>query len=67
MMATESYPKDFFDYWSLVEKHPYIIGDFVWTAMDYFGESGIGHSTVEQREGQFPQAVAVVQRVVRRH
>jgi beta-galactosidase len=53
MMATESYPKDFFDYWSLVEKHPYIIGDFVWTAMDYFGESGIGHSTPSNEQDSF--------------
>jgi beta-galactosidase len=30
--------------WDLVEKHPYLIGDFVWTAMDYLGESGIGHA-----------------------
>lgn len=46
MMGTESFPKDFFDYWTLVEKHPYIIGDFVWTSMDYLGESGIGNSTL---------------------
>jgi beta-galactosidase len=46
ILGTESYPKEFFDYWSLVEKHPYVIGDFVWTAMDYLGESGIGHSVV---------------------
>ncbi len=44
MYGSESYPRDFFTYWSLVEKHPYIIGDFVWTSMDYFGESGIGHA-----------------------
>jgi beta-galactosidase len=44
MYGSESFPKDFFDYWTLVEKHPYVIGDFVWTAMDYFGESGIGHA-----------------------
>jgi beta-galactosidase len=53
MMATESYPKDFFDYWSLVEKHPYIIGDFVWTAMDYFGESGIGHAVPSTEKDSF--------------
>jgi beta-galactosidase len=46
IMGTESYPKDFFDYWTLVEKHPYVIGDFTWTAMDYLGESGIGHSVL---------------------
>jgi hypothetical protein len=27
----------------MVKKHPYVIGDFVWTGMDYLGESGIGH------------------------
>ena len=53
MMGTESYPKDFFDYWSLVEKHPYVIGDFVWTAMDYFGESGIGHSVLSNEKDSF--------------
>jgi beta-galactosidase len=44
MMGTESYPKDFFSYWSRVETNSYVIGDFVWTAIDYLGESGIGHS-----------------------
>lgn len=53
MMGTESYPKDFFDYWSLVEKHPYIIGDFVWTGMDYFGESGIGHTWLSNERNSF--------------
>ena len=53
IMGTESYPKDFFDYWSLVEKHPYAIGDFTWTAMDYLGESGIGHSVVSAGRDSF--------------
>ncbi len=44
MVGTESYPRGLYDYWSLVEKHPYVIGDFVWTAMDYFGESGVGQA-----------------------
>ena len=42
IMQTESYPIDAFQNWNLVQKHSYIIGDFVWTAMDYLGESGIG-------------------------
>lgn len=29
-------------YWHDVEKYPYLIGDFVWTSMDYIGEAGIG-------------------------
>jgi beta-galactosidase len=42
IVQTESYPKDAFANWDLVKKHNYILGDFVWTAMDYLGESGIG-------------------------
>jgi len=30
--------------WDLAEKYPCVIGDFVWTAFDYLGESGIGHA-----------------------
>lgn len=44
MMGTESYAREAFDYWQLVEKNPYVIGDFVWTAMDYFGETGLGNA-----------------------
>ena len=42
IVQTESYPKDAFANWKLVQDNNYVIGDFVWTAMDYLGESGIG-------------------------
>ena len=42
MMTTESFPANAFEQWELVHDHPYIVGEFVWTAMDYLGESGIG-------------------------
>ena len=42
IMQTESYPRDAFANWKLVQNNKYIIGDFVWTAMDYLGESSIG-------------------------
>lgn len=42
MACTESYPQSMFEYWSMVDESPYIIGDFVWTAIDYLGESGLG-------------------------
>jgi beta-galactosidase len=42
MMSTESYLRAAFDYWQMVADYPYIVGDFVWTALDYIGESGIG-------------------------
>ncbi len=47
MMGTESFPLEAFDNWQQVEQHPYVIGDFVWTAMDYLGETGIGHTGVD--------------------
>ncbi len=53
ILTTESYPKDTFEYWSLVEKHPYVIGDFVWTAMDYLGEAGLAHSILSNEPDSF--------------
>lgn len=42
MMQTESYPKDAWQNYRKVADNSYIIGDFVWTSIDYIGESGIG-------------------------
>jgi len=42
IVQTESYPKDAFANWKLVHNNNFVIGDFVWTAIDYLGESGIG-------------------------
>jgi len=47
MMTTESFPVDMFDVWEQTNKYPWILGDFVWTGMDYLGESGIGHVSME--------------------
>ena len=47
MMQTESYPRDVIGNWRRMMSHPYIIGDFVWTAIDYLGESGIGRHYYE--------------------
>lgn len=44
MVGTESVAKDAFGNWKQVEKNSWVIGDFVWTAMDYMGETGIGNS-----------------------
>jgi len=43
--GSESYPFERAINWDLVEKYPNVIGDFVWTAIDYLGESGLGHSS----------------------
>ena len=42
IVQTESYPRDAFANWKLVQENNYIIGDFVWTSIDYLGESSIG-------------------------
>lgn len=42
MLTTESFPADAFEQWKLVHDNSYILGEFVWTSMDYLGESGIG-------------------------
>lgn len=42
MMQTESFPNDAWKNFRTVKDHSYVIGDFVWTAIDYIGESGIG-------------------------
>lgn len=42
MWQTESYPRDAFKNWAMTHDNSYVIGDFVWTAIDYLGESGIG-------------------------
>lgn len=47
MMQTESYPNDAWKNYRTAQDHTYIIGDFVWTAIDYIGESGIGRSYYE--------------------
>jgi beta-galactosidase len=42
MYGSESYPADAFASWRAVETMPWVIGDFVWTAIDYLGEASIG-------------------------
>lgn len=53
MWQTESYPRDAFRSWALVHNFPYIVGDIVWTGLDYLGESGIGRYYYEgERPGE---------------
>ena len=50
MYGSESFAKEAFENWQQVERHSYVIGDFVWTGMDYIGESGIGHSVYKDTD-----------------
>ena len=49
MLGTESYAQEAYDNWQKVQEMPWVIGDFVWTGMDYIGEAGIGHSVLDQK------------------
>jgi len=50
---TESFPADCFNSWMQVVDHPYVVGDFVWTALDYLGEAGIGRDIYPGEGGGF--------------
>ena len=49
---TETYPFSAYTTTKQLENNPRIVGDFVWTAWDYFGETGIGR--VDYYEGKWP-------------
>lgn len=58
MLATESSPLDAYDYWKQATAHPYVAGDFVWTAWDYIGESSLGWSCAPQEKNFYPWHLA---------
>lgn len=58
MLGTESYPREAFASWMSVLDHPYVLGDFVWTAWDYLGEAGIGWIGYPQNGNSFPWNLA---------
>ena len=44
ILGSENYPKDVGRHWPMIEKTPWVIGEFTWTAWDYLGEAGIGRA-----------------------
>lgn len=53
VVGSETYTYDIADNWKMVEKYPYIIGDFMWAAWDYLGEVGIGASSYDAEDIDF--------------
>ena len=45
ILGSENYPKEIGLHWPMIERTPWVIGDFTWTAWDYIGEAGIGKAT----------------------
>ncbi|MEP7144706.1 MAG: glycoside hydrolase family 2 TIM barrel-domain containing protein [Ferruginibacter sp.] len=58
IFCSESYPLEAFGSWMAVEDHPYVIGDFVWTAFDYIGEASIGWLGYMQAAAFYPWNLA---------
>lgn len=53
IVGSETYPPEIARNWDLVEKLPYVIGDFTWTGWDYIGEAGVGIPAYNWGEGGF--------------
>jgi beta-galactosidase len=57
MVGTESFPGEAFDNWMNVLDNSYVLGDFVWTSLDYLGEAGIGRTYLGEMDdflGAYP-------------
>jgi Beta-galactosidase/beta-glucuronidase len=48
MVGTETYANEVYENFTYAERNPYVIGDFVWTALDYIGETGLGNATYDK-------------------
>eukprot|EP00051_Salpingoeca_urceolata_P020621 m.311632 g.311632 ORF g.311632 m.311632 type:complete len:1102 (-) comp19654_c1_seq4:111-3416(-) len=46
IVGTETFPKRSYSNWEIALNHDWVLGDFIWTAIDYIGESGIGSNGV---------------------
>lgn len=60
-VGTETLPQRIFKNWRLVQKLPYIIGDFMWTGWDYIGEAGVGafcYDSVGTKDKEYPALLA---------
>ena len=51
MMSSESTARDAYINWLMANEKPYVMGDFVWTGMDYIGEVGIGNARYDKPDG----------------
>jgi len=61
--GTETFPYTMYDNWKETLENPNVIGDFVWTAIDYLGEAGIGRVSIDREEannflGKYPWFLA---------
>ena len=53
-MTTEQFSRDMYDGWRRAEKHSWILGEFIWSGIDYIGEVGSGSSELRTIGGKLP-------------
>ena len=63
IVGTETFPIKVASTYEIIKTHPYIVGDFMWTAIDYLGETGIGtwsysNECVNNSSKPYPHIVA---------
>lgn len=53
MVGSETHPQSVALRWPFIASHNYVVGDFMWTAMDYLGEAGVGVPIYGTKRGGF--------------
>ncbi|MGX8704942.1 MAG: glycoside hydrolase family 2 TIM barrel-domain containing protein [bacterium] len=51
ILGSETFCKDAYSFWEIAKKNPRIVGDFVWSGMDYIGETGDGAAEYADYKG----------------
>ena len=51
ILGSETFCKDAYDFWEVARDNPRIVGDFVWSGMDYIGETGDGAAEYKDYKG----------------
>lgn len=60
MYGSESFAVEAYENWREIERSPWVVGDFVWTAFDHIGEASIGWLGYPQRQWFYPFNLAYV-------
>jgi len=56
ILGSETFCKDAYSFWEVARDNPRIIGDFVWSGMDYIGETGDGAAEYTDYKPESPAA-----------
>ncbi|MHA4838162.1 sugar-binding domain-containing protein [Sphingopyxis sp. MSC1_008] len=54
--CSETFATEAWDYAQLSQRAPYFLGEFLWAAMDYLGEAGVGMSEARKPDAGFMSA-----------